>query len=116
AISLHDALPISKRLGTGRVGDELEAVAEPEGLGPFAVGRAKISDETGHDVEVRVPERLQERPRIPLAEEASRMRDAEPRGAPIAKPGEVVEVAPIGDRAHDARRLERAYLLGDCVG
>ena len=60
-----------------RVRMELEPVAEPERLCPLAVGRAEVADEAGDDVQLRVRERLQERPRVALAEEAARVRDRE---------------------------------------
>src|SRR4029453_6265501 len=52
---------------------------------------------------------LQERSRVPLAEEAAGVRDAEAGPSPIAKAREVVEVAPVGDRANDTPRLRRAH-------
>ena len=47
-----------ERLGPRRVRDQLEPVAEPELLGPLAVGRAEVADEAGDRVEpgvVRAP-------------------------------------------------------------
>ena len=59
-----------ERAAARDVRDELEPVAEPERLGPLAVGRAEVADEAGDRVEVGLGERGQERPRVALAEEA----------------------------------------------
>src|SRR5437762_3889450 len=102
-----------KRLGAGRVGNEFEAVAEPEGLGPLAIRGTEVADEARDDVEVGVEERLQEGARVPPTEEAACVRDPEARAAPVSEPGEVVEVAPVRDRAYDALRLEGSHLVSD---
>src|SRR5207244_13184462 len=94
---------------------ELEPGAEPEPFGPRAVGRAEVADEARHDVEVAPGERLQERPRAALAEEAPGVRDPEALGRPVLEPSEVVEVTAVRDRHDTALRLERAHLLGDRV-
>ena len=52
-------------------------------------------------------ERLQERPRVALAEEAARVRDAEAFARRVLEPCEVVEIAAVRDDAH-ALRARRA--------
>src|SRR5205085_9796729 len=94
---------------------QLEPVAEPELLRPVAVGRAEVADEARDDVEAAPGERLQERPRAALAEEAPGVRDPEALGAVVLEPGEVVEVAAVRDRYDPAFWLERAHLLGDRI-
>ena len=79
--------------------------AEP--LGPLAVGAAEVAEEAGDGVEPRVVQRLQERPRVPLAEEAARVRDPEPVAGRVGEPVEVVEVGAVRDR-DDAARAARA--------
>ena len=102
-----------QRLRARRVRDELEAVAELERLGPLAVGRAEVADEAGDRVEVRLLERLEERPGIALAEEAPRVGDPEPRARHVLEPCEVVEVAAVRDHADGALRIEPAHLVRD---
>ncbi len=88
----------------GNVRDQLEPVAEPEALGPLAVGGAEVADEAGDDVEPRLGERGQERPRVAPAEEAAGVRDPEAGRVAVLEPGEVVEVAAVRDRDHRAPR------------
>ena len=59
-------------LGARRVRQELQPVAESEAFRPLAVGVAEVAEEARDGVEARVGERLQERPRVTPAEEASR--------------------------------------------
>ena len=68
------------------------------------------------DVEPRVVERLQERPRVALAEEAARVRDPEALAGRVVEPLEVVEVGAVRDRHDPPARLERPHLVGDEVG
>src|SRR5581483_752916 len=96
-----------------RVGDQLQPVAEAEALRPLAVGGAEVADEARDHVEPRVVQRLQERARVALAEEAARVRDPEPARRPVLEPGHVVEVAAVRDRHHRPARPERARLLRD---
>src|SRR5581483_9066091 len=89
-----------ERPSVRRVRVEIEAVAEPERLGPLAVGRAEVADETRGDGQVGAGEGLQERPRAALPEEAARVRDREPVAAAVLEAGEVVEVAAVRDGGH----------------
>ena len=61
----------------GAYGTSSKPVAEPERLRPLAVGRAEVADEARLDVEPRLGERRQERPRVALAEEAAGVGDPE---------------------------------------
>jgi hypothetical protein len=129
-LSGQDALPAPARIGheqeerlgvalepqrfrARRVRDELEPVAEAELLGPLAVGGAEIACKSGHDIESGVVQRLQERTRVSLPEEAPGVGDPEAFRGPVLEPDEVVEVAAVRDRAHDPARAERANLLRD---
>ena len=104
-----------ERAAAGDVRDQLQPVAEPEALRPLAVGRAEVADEPGDDVEPRVGQRGDERPRVAAAEEAARMGDPEPLRRAVLHPVEVVEVGAVLDRHHAAPRLERTRLVGDRV-
>ena len=106
----------SERLGARRVRDQLEPVAEAEPLRPLAIGRAEVADEARDGVEPGVRERLEERPRVALPEEAARVRDPEALARPVLEAGEVVEVGAVRDRADDAARRELPQLVGDRVG
>src|SRR5262249_28159509 len=74
------------------VGDQLEPVAEAERLRPLAVGDAEVADEPRDDVAAGLGERLEERPRAALPEEAPGVRDREPLAAAVGEAEEVVEV------------------------
>ena len=103
-------------LGARRVLDQLEALTQAELLGPLAVGRAEVAHEAGDRVEPGVVERLEERARVPLPEEAAGVGDAETRPGAVLEAHEVVEVAAVRDRADDAPRRETVDLLRDRVG
>ena len=101
----------------GAYGMQLEPVAEPERLGPLAVGRAEVADEAGDDVQLR-------RRRAPAGTAAGRacrrtmpacvIRNRSPRRySSPAKSSKSQPFAIVDDRAP---RLERARLLGDRVG
>ena len=81
--------------------------------GPLPVGLAEVAEEAGHDVEPRVGERLEERPRVAPPEEAPGVREAEPLGRRPLEPDDVVEVAAVRDRHDGPARAERPRLLGD---
>ena len=66
-----------------------------------------------HDVEPRVGERLEERPRVAPPEEAAGVREPEPLGRRPLEPHDVVEVAAVRDRHDRPARAERPRLLGD---
>src|SRR5437667_203374 len=70
---------------------QLEPIAEPEALRPLAVRGPEVAEEASYSVEAGFVQRGQERPRIALAEEAARVRDAKARCGPVVEPGEVVE-------------------------
>src|SRR5207237_6393373 len=95
------------------VGVQLEAVAEAELLRPLPVGRSEVADEAGDDVEVGRRERLEKRPRTPLAEKAPGVGDPEALRRAVVDPGEVVEVAAVRDRPDRASRLEPPRLPGN---
>src|SRR6185503_9761694 len=97
---------VAQRLAARQVVDQLEPVAEPERLRPLPVRRTEVADEARDRVEIGVVERLQERSRVPLAEEASRVRDAEALARHVLEPREVVEVAAVRDDAHLTARVE----------
>ena len=97
-----------------RVRDQLEPVAEAERLRPLAVGRAEVADEAGDDVEPRVGERLQERPRVALAEERAGVGDPEARRrGRYSSPAKSSKSQPFAIVTTGPRGLERARLLGD---
>src|SRR5439155_11289270 len=100
-----------ERARARRVRDELEPVAEVETLRPLPVGRAEVPDEARDDVEARVGQGLQERPRVALPEEAAGVRDPQARRRPVLELGEVVEVAAGCACDHVAAWLERASLV-----
>ena len=111
-----------ERAPARRVRDQLEPVAEAELLGPLAVGRAEVAEEARDDVvEPDCCKRGQERPRVALAEERARVRDAErardgvcssPAKSSKSEPFAIVTTSPfgvalahlVGDRLGDARR------------
>src|SRR5436189_178705 len=61
-------------------------------------------------------ERLQERPRVALAEEAARVGEPKALARVVFQAREVVEVAPVRDDAHLAGRLESPHLVRDRLG
>ena len=86
-------------------------------LGPFPVGRTEVPEEAHDDVlEPGLLERSEKRARIALAEERSRVRDAETVRRRVLEPDEVVEVRAVGDRHDRAARVTLAHLVGDRVG
>src|SRR5205085_2606954 len=102
-----------ERLAMRRERMQLEPIAEAERLGPLAVAGAEVADEARRHVQAGGGERLQERPRAALAEEAAGVRDREPLAASVLEPGEVVEVAAVRDRRDLCVGLEPAGFLGD---
>src|SRR5205823_237678 len=66
---------------------QLEAVAQPELLRPLPICGAEVPDEAHDDVEIGRGERLEERPRAPLAEEAAGVGDPEAAGRAVVDPG-----------------------------
>src|SRR5206468_289761 len=69
------------------VRDQLETVAEIERRCEVAVGRPEVADEAGRDVvEPGAGKGAEERARITLAEEGSRVRDPEALGRRVRQP------------------------------
>ena len=100
-------------LGARRIREELQPVAKPERLGPGAIGLAEVAEEARDDVEPRVGERLEKRPRVAASEEAPGVRDAEAVRGMALEADDVVEVGAVRDRHDRALRVERPRLLAD---
>ena len=107
---------VAQRLAARQVVDQLEPVAESERVRPLAVRRAEVADEARDGVEVGVVERLQERPRIALAEEATRVRDAEASPGRYSSPAKSSKSQPFAIDAHLSARVELAHLGRDRLG
>src|SRR5439155_1891483 len=84
---------VSERAPAGAERQQLEAVAELQRLGPLAIARRELADEAAdHALEPRLLESCQERPGVPLAEEAARVGDPETVAGMVGQTLEVVIV------------------------
>ena len=93
-----------EHLRSGAVGDDLDAISEPKALRVLAVGARERPDESCHDVAIYLGQRLQEGARIAAPEEVPGVRDTQAVSGTVLEPGEVLEVAPVGDQLGAPRR------------